>query len=110
MIMKFFLDENKCLENYMMSGTQAVSHFIPQKDLQCVMPTWDSMLIAPNVQKIFPHVNNDNNNNNNINNKKQKTSSKTLAALLQRRIEILNQLETIVSKQTAPPMKAVNLV
>ncbi|XP_001603217.2 roquin-2 [Nasonia vitripennis] len=104
------------LTNYMLPGTQNVSRIIPQKDIQCghyIVPTgtgsldyaaanlhlWDPTQIGPGMQTVFP-------NNNNNNNKKSRTAAKTLAVLLQRRMEIINQLENMVSKQAPSQMKA----
>lgn len=99
---------------------QAVSRLIPahhQKELQCghyILPTgagpldyatanlhlWDpAQVVGPAMQTVYPA------NNNNNNNKKQRTAAKTLAVLLQRRMEIISQLESIVSKQTPTQMK-----
>lgn len=60
---------------------------------------WDPAQIGPGIQTVFP--------NNNNNNKKSRTAAKTLAVLLQRRIEIINQLENMVSKQAPSQIKAV---
>lgn len=107
------------LTNYMLPGAQNVSRLIPQKDIQCghyIMPAgtgpldfaaanlhlWEQSQVAPAMQNVFP-------NNNNNNNKKQRTAAKTLAVLLQRRMEIINQLENIVGKQTPTQMKAVSV-
>ncbi|XP_058790594.1 roquin-1 isoform X2 [Phymastichus coffea] len=103
------------LTNYMLPGAQNVSRLIPQKDIQCghyIMSAgsgpldyaaanlhlWDPSQVAPAMQNVYP--------NNNNNNKKQRTAAKTLAVLLQRRMEIINQLENLVGKQTPTQMKA----
>ncbi|XP_011495312.1 PREDICTED: uncharacterized protein LOC105360184 [Ceratosolen solmsi marchali] len=104
------------LASYMLPGAQNVSRLIPQKDIQCghyIVPAgagpldyaaanlhlWDPSQVGPAIQGALP-------NNNNNNNKKQRTAAKTLAVLLQRRMEIINQLENIVGKQTPTQMKA----
>ncbi|XP_066590032.1 uncharacterized protein roq isoform X2 [Prorops nasuta] len=99
------------LTNYMLPPPQNLSHMIPAKnvDLHCphyIMPTapinynnpnlnmWDTLQISQNIQNGIPSS------------KKQRTVAKTLAMLLQRRMEILNQLETIMNKQT--PLTKMN--
>ena len=101
----------------MLPGTQNVPRLIPQKDIQCghyIMPAgtgpldyaaanlhlWDPLQVNPPMQNVFP-------NNNNNNNKKQRTAAKTLAVLLQRRIEIINQLENIIGMQAPTQTKTV---
>ncbi|KAL2729391.1 roquin-2 isoform X1 [Vespula squamosa] len=97
------------LTSYMLPPPQNLSHMVPVKsmDIHCphyIMPAasldynttdmnmWDLPQVTSGVT------------NGISNSKKQRTVAKTLAMLLQRRMEILNQLETIVNKQ-APQMK-----
>lgn len=111
------------LTNYFLPPTaQNISaHVMSPSDVQCehfIMPAsanhldfipptnvhlWDPSQVASTVQTVYP-------NNNNNNTKKQKTAAKTLAVLLQRRLEILNQLENIVSQKTSGQMKAVSFL
>ncbi|XP_017892553.1 roquin-1 isoform X2 [Ceratina calcarata] len=96
------------LTNYVLPSPQGMLPMVPTKnmDVHCshyIVPNtpvdytapnlgmWDSTQISSNMTNGIPNT------------KKQRTVAKTLAMLLQRRMEILNQLETIVNKQV--PMK-----
>ncbi|KOC63223.1 Roquin [Habropoda laboriosa] len=105
-------NENKfigSLTNYMLPSPQGMLPTVPTKnmDMHCshyIMPNAPVDYPTPNLgmwdlSQVSPSVTNGISNT-----KKQRTVAKTLAMLLQRRMEILNQLETIVNKQV-PQMK-----
>lgn len=92
------------LTSYMLPPSQSLSQMVPTKnmDIHCphyIMPTssldynktnmnmWDSSQVTPDVT------------NGVSNSKKQRTVPETVAMLLQRKMKVLNQLETIVNKQ-----------
>ncbi|XP_023287730.1 roquin-1 isoform X2 [Orussus abietinus] len=98
------------LTSYVMPSPQGLAHVVPAKnlDMQCPryvvsgnpldygtanMHLWDHSQI-PSVQNNLPS-----------NGKKQRSVAKTLAMLLQRRMEIISQLENIVSKQAPQQIK-----
>ncbi|XP_071877832.1 RING finger and CCCH-type zinc finger domain-containing protein roquin isoform X1 [Bombus fervidus] len=97
------------LTNYMLPSSQGILPVVPTKniDVHCshyIMPNTPVDYTAPNLT-IWDSSQLSSNMTNGISNtKKQRTVAKTLAMLLQRRMEILNQLETIVNKQV-PQMK-----
>ncbi|XP_051162613.1 roquin-1 isoform X1 [Leptopilina boulardi] len=94
------------LTNYMLPPPQGFSskndvqhsHYIvpgvPLDYSATNLQIWEPMQISNNVQ-----------NSQQSNNKKQRTMAKTLAMLLQRKMEIINQLENIVGKQSTPTLK-----
>ncbi|XP_015586020.1 roquin-2 isoform X2 [Cephus cinctus] len=101
------------LTSYMTPPQQGVPHMVPSKniDMQCShyvmsgsplnayaapnLHMWDPSQISAAMQNNLPN-----------NSKKQRSVAKTLAMLLQRRMEIISQLENIVGKQTPPQMKS----
>ncbi|OAD62090.1 Roquin [Eufriesea mexicana] len=97
------------LTNYMLPSAQGMLPMVQTKnmDVHCshyIMPNTPVDYTAPNLS-IWDSSQISSNITNGISNtKKQRTVAKTLAMLLQRRMEILNQLETIVNKQV-PQMK-----
>ena len=91
------------LTNYMLPSPQGISPMIPPKnmDMYCshyIMPNAPIDYTAPNFS-MWESSQVSTNVTNGISNTKKRTVAKTLAMLLQRRMEILNQLETIVNKQ-----------
>ncbi|XP_014222745.1 uncharacterized protein LOC106649694 isoform X1 [Trichogramma pretiosum] len=109
---------NVTLLNCSSPGNQSVPRISPQKDspahfigtpldyATANLHLWDAGVVqqqqqqqqlAANIQNVYP--------NNNNNNRKQRTAAKSLAVLLQRRMEIINQLENIVGK---PPQVNAN--
>ncbi|KZC04845.1 PREDICTED: roquin-1 [Dufourea novaeangliae] len=92
------------LANYMLPPQQGVSSVLPNKnmDMYCshyIMPNAPVEYTTPNLNMWDSSQVSSNVTNGVSNAKKQRTVAKTLAMLLQRRMEILNQLETIVNKQ-----------
>ncbi|XP_033340321.1 RING finger and CCCH-type zinc finger domain-containing protein roquin isoform X2 [Megalopta genalis] len=91
------------LTNYMLPPPQGTSPMVPNKnmDIYCshyIVPNAPVDYTAPNLNmwdtsQVSPNV------TNGVSNTKKRTVAKTLAMLRQRRIEILNELETIVNKQ-----------
>ncbi|XP_078041614.1 RING finger and CCCH-type zinc finger domain-containing protein roquin isoform X2 [Augochlora pura] len=91
------------LTNYMLPPPQGASPMVPNKnmDIYCshyIVPNAPVDYTAPNLNmwdtsQVSPNV------TNGVSNTKKRTVAKTLAMLRQRRIEILNELETIVNKQ-----------
>ncbi|XP_057334738.1 roquin-1 isoform X2 [Microplitis mediator] len=104
--------------NYVLPNSQCQQVTDKNIDLQCphyiVQPPidysnvnahmWDTLQVP--TSGLNGHQNNNNNNNNN--NKKQKSVAKTLALLLQRRMEIINQLENIIGKPTNQQQLKIN--
>ncbi|XP_043286038.1 roquin-2 [Venturia canescens] len=100
------------MTNYALPSSQTLGHGIPPKnvDLQCShyimhgggpldfanpnLHVWDPSQIPPVAKNGLPN-----------NGKKQRTVAKTLALLLQRRMEIIAQLENIVGKPSPQQMK-----
>ncbi|XP_003702036.2 RING finger and CCCH-type zinc finger domain-containing protein roquin isoform X1 [Megachile rotundata] len=98
------------LTNYMLPSPQGIMPIVPTKniDMHCshyIMPNAPIEYTAPNLGMWDSSQISSNVTNGISNSKKQRTVAKTLAMLLQRRMEILNQLETIVNKQV-PQMKS----
>ncbi|XP_076248410.1 RING finger and CCCH-type zinc finger domain-containing protein roquin [Calliopsis andreniformis] len=92
------------LTNYMLPSPQGISPMVPTKnmDMYCshyIMPNAPVDYTSPNLSMWDSFQVSSNVTNGITNAKKQRTVAKTLAMLLQRRMEILNQLETIVNKQ-----------